>query len=83
MVAISKTLVVFLLFNLTYFAIRPDLKRQHGDFSQYVKNDSFNLKALYQVKNINATNDSYNLKRLAFNLIHILPRRRSSNIRQE
>ena len=62
MVAISKTLVVFLLFNLTYFAIRPDLKRQHGDFSQYVKNDSFNLKALYQVENINTTNDSYNLK---------------------
>ena len=57
-----KLLWFFLLFNLTYLAIHPDLKRQHGDFSQYVKNDSFNLKALYQVKNINATNDSYNLK---------------------
>ena len=51
-----------MLFNLTHFAIHPDLKWQHGDFSQYVKYDSFNLKALYQVKNINATNDSYNLK---------------------
>ena len=58
----TKNLVFFLLFNLTYFAIYPDLKRQHGDFSQYVKNDSFNLKALYQVENINTTNDSYNFK---------------------
>ena len=58
----TKNLVFFLLFNLTYFAIHPDLKRQYGDFSQYVKNDSFNLKALYQVENINITNDSYNLK---------------------
>ena len=58
----TKNLVFFLLFNLTYFAIHPDLKRQHGDFSQYVKNDSFNLKALYQVENINTTNDRYILK---------------------
>ena len=52
----------FLLFNLTYCTIHPDLKRQHGDFSQHFKNDTFYLKALYQVKNINTTNDSYNLK---------------------
>ena len=53
----SKTLVVFLLFNLTYFTIHPDLKRQHGDFSQYVKNGTFNLKALYLVKKTDTARD--------------------------
>ncbi|MDG1257029.1 MAG: hypothetical protein P8O08_06380 [Paracoccaceae bacterium] len=53
----SKTLVVFLLFNLTSFTIHPDLKRQHGDFSQYVKNHTFNLKALYQVKKTDTARD--------------------------
>ena len=47
-----KTLVVFLLFNLTFFTIHPDLNRQYGDFSQHVKNAIFALKAPYQVKTI-------------------------------
>ena len=64
MVAISKTLVVFLLFNLNHFTIHPDLKRQQGNFAKDVKNDNITLKALYQAKNINTTrdNDMYNLK---------------------
>ena len=53
----SKNLVVFLLFNLTYFTIHPDLKRQNGDFSQYVKNDTFDLRALYQVKKTDIARD--------------------------
>ena len=49
--------LVFFTFQSYLLAIHPDLKRQHGDFSQYVNNDSFDLKALYQVENINTTND--------------------------
>ena len=36
-----------------------------------------------EIKSRCQTGDIWQLKRLAFNLIHILPRRRSSNIRQE
>ena len=53
----SKTLVVFLLFNLTFFTIHPDLNRQYGDFSQHVKNAIFALKAPYQVKKIDSARD--------------------------
>ena len=54
----SKTLVVFLLFNLTFFTIHPDLNRQYGDFSQHVKNAIFAFKAPYQVKKIDSARDS-------------------------
>ena len=53
----SKTLVVFLLFNLTFFTIHPDLNRQYGDFSQHVKNAIFAFKAPYQVKKIDSARD--------------------------
>ena len=53
----SKTLVVFLLFNLTFFTIHPDLNRQYGDFSRHVKNAIFALKAPYQVKKIDSARD--------------------------
>jgi TPR repeat protein len=46
-----------LLFNLTFFTIHPDLKRQNGDFSQHVKNAIFTLKDPYQVKKIGTARD--------------------------
>ena len=60
----TKNLVFFYFSIRTYFTIDPDLKRQQGNFSKDVKNDSFTLKAPYQAKNINTTrdNDMYNLK---------------------
>ena len=53
----SRTLVFFLLFNLTFFTIHPDLKRQPGGFSQHVKNAIFTLKAPYLVKKTDNTGD--------------------------
>ena len=67
-------------------SIKPDFAEAHYNLGVALQEkDDFNA-AIGSYEKACVINPSYikaYLKRLAFNLIHILPRRRSSNIRQE